>query len=157
MPAHADAHAPPPTRTDAELLERFRNTSNRPRSSQTLGFEVLRIDQAAMEVEVAFVGSPEFCNPMGQIQGGFLTAMLDECMAVAGVVASGVSASIASLEIKTSYMRPAMPGRLRGVGRVAKWGRSVAFLEGELYGEDGKLVARASSTAMPIPFKKSEG
>ena len=143
--------------TDAELLERFRNTRNKPQSSQTLGYDVRRIDQAAMEVEIAFVGKPEFCNPMGQIQGGFLTAMLDECMSVAGVVASGVSASISSLEIKTSYLRPAVPGPLRGVGRVVKWGRTIAFLEGELYDGEGRMVARANSTALPTPFKKREG
>lgn len=141
-------------RTDAELLDRFRNTRNKPQSSQTLGYDMLRIDQAAMEVEIAFVGRPEFCNPMGQIQGGFLTAMLDECMSVAGVVASGVSASISSLEIKTSYLRPAAPGPLRGVGRVVKWGRTIAFLEGELYDGEGRMVARANSTALPTPFKK---
>lgn len=141
-------------RTDAELLDRFRNTRNKPQSSQTLGYDMLRIDQAAMEVEIAFVGRPEFCNPMGQIQGGFLTAMLDECMSVAGVVASGVSASISSLEIKTSYLRPAAPGPLRGVGRVVKWGRTIAFLEGELYDAEGRMVARANSTALPTPFKK---
>ena len=144
----------PPPKTDAELLDRFRNTSNNPKSSQTLGYEVLRIDQAAQEVEIAFTGSPEFCNPMGQIQGGFLTAMLDECMSVAGVVASGVTVSIASLEIKTSYLRPATPGRLRGVGRVVRLGRQIAFLEGELYDAEDRPVARASSTAVPVPYKK---
>lgn len=154
--APADTRPSEGAKTDAELLERFRNTKNKPRSSQTLGYEMLRVDQAAMEVEIAFVGRAEFCNPMGQIQGGFLTAMLDECMSVAGVVASGVSASISSLEIKTSYLRPAFPGTLRGVGRVVKWGRTIAFLEGELYGEDGKMVARANSTALPTPFRKRE-
>lgn len=143
--------------SDAALLERFCNAKKPGASSKTLGAEALRIDQAAMEVEFAFEGRAEFCNPVGQIQGGFLSAMLDEVMSVAGVVTSGVTASIASLEIKTTYLRPAVPGRLRGVGRVVKWGRTICFLEGELYDAEGRAVARASSSAMPVPFKKREG
>ena len=150
----------PPTasgQTDEALLHRFRNAKKPGASSLTLGNEVLRIDQAAMEVEIAFEARPEFCNPVGQVQGGFLTAMLDEAMSIAGVVTSGITASIASIEIKTTYMRPAYPGRLRGVGRVVKWGRTICFLEGELYDAEGRTVARTSSSAMPVPFKKREG
>ncbi len=43
-------------------------------------------------------------------------------------------------------------GPLRGVGRVAKWGRTIAFTEGELYDPEGRLVAKATGTAVPTPF-----
>lgn len=159
----SDPAAAPPApefasgQSDEALLHRFQNAKKPGASSGTLAARVHRIDQAAMEVEIAFEARPEFCNPVGQIQGGFLTAMLDEVMSVAGVVTSGISASIASLEIKTSYLRPAAPGPLRGVGRVVKWGRSICFLEGELFDGEDRMVARANSTAMPIPFKKRDG
>jgi uncharacterized protein (TIGR00369 family) len=60
-----------------------------------------------------------------------------------------------TLEMKTSFMRPAMAdgATLRGVGRVVKWGKTIAFTEGELWGADGKLIAKATGTAMPAPFK----
>jgi hypothetical protein len=35
--------------------------------------------------------------------------------------------------------------------RVVKWGRTIAFTEGELYDADGRLVAKATGTAMPTP------
>jgi uncharacterized protein (TIGR00369 family) len=56
-------------------------------------------------------------------------------------------------EMKTSFLRPAMPGALRGVGRVVKWGRTIAFTEGELYDAEGRLLAKATGTAVPTPFK----
>ena len=56
-------------------------------------------------------------------------------------------------EMKTSFFRPAMPGVLKGVGRVVRWGRTLAFTEGELYDADGRLVAKATGTAVPTPFK----
>jgi uncharacterized protein (TIGR00369 family) len=139
--------------TDDALLARFQNARNRPPASDTLGFSMVRVDQAKMEIEVAFEGRRDFTNPAGQIQGGFLCAMLDETMSIAGVVASGMSAFLPTLEMKTSFLRPAMPGRLFCVGRVVKWGRAIAFLQGELYDEQRKLLATATSTAMPQSYK----
>ena len=55
--------------------------------------------------------------------------------------------------MKTSFFRPAAFGPLRGVGRVVRWGKTIAFTEGELYDPEGRLVAKASGTAVPTPFK----
>lgn len=146
------AGAPP---DDAALLARFRNSSNRPKGSETLGFEMVGVSQADMRVDVLFDAREEFCNPMGQIQGGYLCAMLDEVMSVAGVVASGMTAVMPTLEMKTQFLRPAMPGqKLRGVGRVVKWGKTIAFTEGELFDAEGRLLAKATGTAMPTPYAK---
>ena len=151
-PAKDPAEAPA-TVSDEALLARFQNAKTRPPASETLGFSMVRIDQAKMEIEVAFEGRKDFTNPAGQIQGGFLCAMLDETMSVAGVVASNMTAFMPTLEMKTSFLRPAMPGRLLCVGRVVKWGRAIAFLQGELYDEQRRLLATATSTAMPQPYK----
>jgi uncharacterized protein (TIGR00369 family) len=140
--------------TDEELLARFLRTKNQPSGSQTLGFRMTRVEQATRTVEVAFEARAELlCNPMGQIQGGYLCAMLDECMSVACMVASGMTSVAPTLEMKTSFLRPAMPGALKGVGRVIKWGKTVAFTEGELYDDQGRMVAKATGTAIPTPFK----
>ncbi len=149
------ADAPPEAVSDEALLARFQNAKRRPPASDTMGFHVVRVDQANKEIEVTCEGRPEFCNPAGQVQGGFLMAMLDETMSVAAVVASNMTAFVPTLEMKTSFLRPALPGTLKVVGRVAKWGRQICFLEGELYDAEGRLLAKASSTAMPQPFKKA--
>lgn len=148
------ASAEPRTLTDAEILERFQRTKNQPTGSQTLGFRLVGVSQTDKSVEVAFDARAELLlNPMKQIQGGYLCAMLDECMSVACMVASGMTHVAPTLEMKTSFLRPARPGAIRGVGRVVKWGRQVAFTEGELYDPDGKLLAKATGTAIPTPFQ----
>ena len=77
----------PETLTDEAILARFRASKSQPTGSQTLGFELLAVRQADREVEVGFTARAELlCNPMGQIQGGFVCAMLDECMSVAGMI-----------------------------------------------------------------------
>ena len=139
--------------SDADVLARFRNAKRRPPATETLGFQMVRVDQAKMEIEVDFIGREAFTNPAGLIQGGFLMAMLDETMSVSGVIASNMTAFLPTLEMKTTFLRPARPGPLKCVGRVVKWGRAIAFLEGELYDAEGKLLAKASSTAMPQPYK----
>lgn len=142
---------PSPTfaHSDSELLARFRASANQPHCSQLLGFEMLEIDQAGRRVVMRFVGRPDFTNPMGNIQGGMLCAMLDDAMSVAGLVASGMQAAMPTLEMKTSFLRPALPGPLRAIGQVVKLGKSIAFLEGELFDEQARLVAKSSATALP--------
>jgi uncharacterized protein (TIGR00369 family) len=146
--------AGPTAFTDDEILQRFLRTKNQPTSSQTLGFRLLSVSQENRSVEVGFEARTELLlNPMKQIQGGYLSAMLDECMSVACMVASGMTHVGPTVEMKTSFFRPAYPGPLRGVGRVVKWGKTIAFTEGELYDAEGRLLAKASGTAVPTPFK----
>jgi uncharacterized protein (TIGR00369 family) len=145
----------PQVLTDEAILERFRSSKNAPSGSRTLGFELLAVRQADKEVEVRFEARADLlCNPMGQIQGGYVCAMLDECMSVAGMITSGMTHVVPTLEMKTSFLRPAMPGSLRAIGRVVKWGRTICFTEGELYDGEGRLLAKASGTCMPTPFAR---
>ena len=144
----------PKALSDDDILQRFLRTKNQPTGSQTLGFRMVSVSQEKMEVEVAFDARAELlANPMKQVQGGYLCAMLDECMSVACMVASKMTAVAPTSEMKTSFFRPAMPGELKGIGRVVRWGRTLAFTEGELFDADGRLVAKATGTAVPTPFK----
>ena len=148
------AAAEPEALTDEAILERFLRTKNQPTGSQTLGFRIVAVSQADRQVEVAFDAKAELLlNPMKQIQGGYLCAMLDEAMSVACMVASGMTHVAPTAEMKTSFFRPAAPGPIKGIGRVAKWGRTIAFTEGELYDPEGRLLAKATGTAVPTPFK----
>jgi len=140
--------------TDEAILDRFQRSKNQPTGSQTLGLRITAVNQAQKSVEVTFEARADLLlNPMKQIQGGYLCAMLDECMSVACMVASGMTHVAPTAEMKTSFFRPAQPGLICGVGRVAKWGRTLAFTEGELYDPEGRLLAKATGTAVPTPFK----
>jgi uncharacterized protein (TIGR00369 family) len=144
----------PEALTDEAILARFLRSKNQPTGSQTLGFRLVSVSQADRSVEVAFDAKAELLlNPMKQIQGGYLCAMLDEAMSVACMVTSGMTHVAPTAEMKTTFFRPAMPGALKAIGRVAKWGRTIAFTEGELYDAEGRLLAKATGTAVPTPFQ----
>ena len=117
-----------------------------PPAVELLGYRLLTADAERGEAQAEFLARPEFLNLMGNVQGGFLTAMLD-AVASTALLAQLPSDHVApTLELKTSFVRPAPPGRLLGHGRVVHRGRTIAFLAGELTDEDGTLLATASAT-----------
>jgi uncharacterized protein (TIGR00369 family) len=108
-----------------------------------------------------------FCNPAGIIQGGFLSAICDSAMGASALTfAKDRKVFVRNAEIKVSFLGAVRPGRLlECVATVISGGRSVAFVEAELFdrgpiqagslGADGRngrsdqderLVVKASST-----------
>jgi len=118
-----------------------------PECAKTLGFELLDYSPEKLEIHVAFNGAQCFVNPAGHIQGGFLCAMLDDVMGPALVFSLPVGQFAPTLELKTQFLRPVVPGRIEGKGRVVSKGKQVSYLDGELY-QNGVLVARATATAL---------
>jgi len=118
-----------------------------PRVAQTLGMKITKVAAEEGVIEAEFEGKPEFTNPAGNLQGGILAAMLDDNMGVAlsSQLAAGEFAPTLNLNI--SFLKPAKPGKLRGVGRVVRKGKDVCYLAGELY-QNGDLAATATATAI---------
>ena len=118
-----------------------------PRAALTLGIAIRAVSSEAGTIEVEFEGKPEFTNPAGAIQGGFLAAMLDDTMgpALAATLKAGEFAPTVNLNV--SFARPARVGKLLGKGRIVRRGKEVCLLAGELY-QDGELVASATATAI---------
>ncbi len=118
-----------------------------PPAAQTLGWQLEEVDPDAGTVRIAFVARPEFANPTGAIQGGFLAAMLDDTMGPALIATLEPDQFAPTVELKVNFVRSARPGRLVGTARVVHRGGTIAFLAGELHDEAGQLVATASATA----------
>jgi len=118
-----------------------------PTAAKTLGWSLIQANPERGEIEVSFEATDDFLNPAGTVQGGFLTAMLDDTMGPALAATLDAGLYSATLELKVSFLRPAKPGRLVGRGRVVHSGSTVAFLAGELLDDSGRVVAVGSATA----------
>ena len=118
-----------------------------PPAAATLGFKLLDIDPDQGTIRVQFEAKTEFTNPMGNVQGGFLAAMLDDTLGPALVATLPKDHFAPTIELKVNFIRGAKPGRLIGVGRVVSRGGTIAFLAGELTTEQGELIATATATA----------
>jgi uncharacterized protein (TIGR00369 family) len=149
-----DKPADPPRVSDAEMLARFQNSKKRPPCTETVGMKVTHIDQAKMTARFEFEAKTDFANPTGAIQGGFIAAMLDEAMSSTAIMASNVTMNAPTLEMKVSFMRPLFVGKATAEARILKWGKSTCFIEAELFDPEGQLVAKASATQAPKPFKR---
>ncbi|OYU44123.1 MAG: phenylacetic acid degradation protein [Burkholderiales bacterium PBB4] len=125
----------------------MRNELPPPRAAETLGIVFRNIDAEAGIVEVEFQGKAEFTNPAGNIQGGFLAAMLDDTMgpALSATLRAGEFAP--TLNLNVSFQRPASVGTLLGHGRILRRGKDVCFLAAELL-QEGQVVATATATAI---------
>ena len=115
-----------------------------------LGRRVLRAEHNSGRSELRFEAPEAFTNGMGNVQGGLLAAMLDSVMGAALATVLGEDERPPTLEMKVSFIRPAKVGTIGATAHVVYRGKSVAFVEGELHGPSGALLARATSTAQII-------
>jgi uncharacterized protein (TIGR00369 family) len=127
----------------------------RPPCAELLGWEMVHARPAEGWVRIRFEGKPEFRNPAGFIQGGLLSAMLDDTMGPAVFVMTEGALYTVTLNMNVAYVAPAKVGPIFGEGRVVHLGKSTAFLEGELRDDMGLLIARATSTARLVPAEKA--
>jgi uncharacterized protein (TIGR00369 family) len=118
-----------------------------PPAAILLGWELVAVDPDAGTIEVSFTATEQFLNPAGDVQGGFLAAMLDDTLGPALVATLGDGEWAPTVDLQVQFLRPAKPGTLRGFGRVVRRGRDIAFLAGELRDPDGDVVATATATA----------
>jgi uncharacterized protein (TIGR00369 family) len=126
-----------------------------PPSAVLLGWRLLAHDAAAGRVKIGFDGKREFLNPAGIIQGGFLAAMLDDCMGPAAWLKTGGNAMPLTMAMTVSYLAPARPGPLVGEGWVVQLGRSTAHLGASLADADGRTVAQAAATCRLVPASQA--
>ncbi len=123
-----------------------------PNCDLTLGIRCIDKSEPGVTVWVMTPGE-ELANPVGSVQGGFLSAFADTAMASATVTnLRGRKAFTANAELKISFLRPARPGQqLTCTARVIGGGQRVTFVEAEITDDSGVLVAKASSTYILTP------
>ena len=110
---------------------------------------MLEHDEDCGWIKFGFEGKPEFLNPAGRVQGGFLTAMLDT-MGPVVLLNSGGASYPSSIDMNVSFLAAAKPGPLVCEGEVLRLGKTVGFVEGRLMDSDGRLIARATSSIMLV-------
>ncbi len=78
--------------------------------------------------------------------GGVLFTLLDSALGRAVLDDLPEGRGCATVEIKINYFRPVQSGRIRARGVLLQRTRNLAYAEGEIVSEEGKLLARASGT-----------
>ena len=120
-----------------------------------LGWHLIDAKPEQGWIRIGFEGKPEFRNPAGFIQGGLLTAMLDDTMGPAVFAMTDGELYTATIDLTVSFLAPAKIGPIFGEANVVQLGKSIAFLEGRLMDSEGTILARATSSARLIASAKA--
>ena len=141
--------------TDLSAAEQHRliaNTMNEGSpQARALGFQTLEIGEAVAILKVPYrpeiVGDPE----TGVIAGGVVTTLLDHASGQAVHAALAEWTSIATLDLRIDYMRPAQPGRdVLARAHCYKVTRSVAFVRAVAYEDDPDDPVAAAQAAFML-------
>ena len=125
-----------------------------PPSSKLLGWHLIDARPAEGWIRIGFDGKPEFCNPAGFVQGGILSAMLDDTMGPAVFVMTEGRLFTSTITMTVNFLAPAKPGPIVGEARVTQLGKTIAFMEGRLTAADGAVLATATTSARLVETAK---
>ena len=137
------------------MLATALNTIPVPPSSKLLGWHLLDARPREGWIRIGFDGKKEFCNPAGFVQGGILSAMLDDTMGPAVFTMTEGKLYTATISMTVNFLAPAKPGPITGEATVTQLGKTVAFVEGRLMAADGTVLATASTSARLVETAKA--
>lgn len=123
-------------------------------ATRYLGTELLSVDRTLASAQFRFLAREEFANAYGQVQGGFIAAMLDETAGLTARLISNGKVGVPSLDFRVTFFTPARVGYLLGIGRCLRAGRRIIFLEADLHDEQSRLLSRMSCTALAVNWSE---
>ena len=102
-------------------------------------------------LRVSFATRPEYANPGGVVNGGIVSAMLDDTMVALVVAQTGGAKVPVSTDLHTSFFKGVPIGpRCIVEARIERMGRTVAFTSAVALNENGEVLAKAVHTALLI-------
>jgi uncharacterized protein (TIGR00369 family) len=108
---------------------------------ELLGLEISYDDDVCI---VRFPVDDFLFNPQGSYHGGLLAAVMDVAMAHLSKHVNGRVG--ATVELQSRFMRPLTKGPARCEARYTRNGRSIGFVEAEIWDADGNSIAQGTAT-----------
>jgi uncharacterized protein (TIGR00369 family) len=97
------------------------------------------------ELEITLALRPEHHNSWGAAHGGVILSVMDMVMGLSAKSVDAQASGAITIELKTNFIQM-VTTRLRAKAKATRMGRTLIFVEGELFNEDGELAAKASGT-----------
>jgi uncharacterized protein (TIGR00369 family) len=126
-----------------------------PPIAQLIGCRLTSAEAGRAVVELA--ADARLANPMGTLHGGVLCDIADLAMGAAYFSTLEEGESFTTLELKINFLKPIWQATLRAEAHVVKRGRTVGLVECDVLDEQGRLVARVSSTCMTLRGAEANG
>jgi uncharacterized protein (TIGR00369 family) len=120
-----------------------------------VGMRLIDVEPGRARMEITV--DARHANPMGTMHGGVPCTLADSAMGIAYAASLGEGESFTTLELKINFLRPVWSGTLVAEGTVVQRGKTIGLAECTVTDEQGRLVARASSTCMTLRNEQAAG
>ena len=116
--------------------------------SQLIGLEVqpLAAKDPVGTAEIFLNVDQRMHNPMGFVHGGVIALLADAAMGIAFGRTLDQKHGFATVEMKTSFLRPVKQARLHAIAHLVQRGLRIGFVECRILDQRGKLIATANCT-----------
>jgi len=143
------------SKEEKRVTELVRRRMKESRSTDLLGFEVESVHKgrAIFRLDVR----PSHKQIHGVVHGGILAALADTTAAIAAYTAVPRGTEIVTVELKINFFRPVWKAQLRAEGKVVRRGKTVGYVECEVTDENGRAIAKASSTCLVLRGAEAKG
>ena len=113
---------------------------------QSMRLTELTPGASCLEIDLA----KKHLQPFGLVHGGVLATLVDAAGFWALYSQTDPGLGLTSVEMKLNFLAPAVQGRLRGMGRAIKLGKTLGLAEARVEDQDGKLLAHGTVTLMAL-------
>lgn len=111
------------------------------------------IDASEGALEIEYEVREDMCNPMRTLHGGIASTILDDIVGTM-VYALGGEFAFTSVNLNCDFLNPAFPGDvLTAKSTVVRKGKNIIHVEGKIFKEDGRIVAKCTSNMIQTGFK----
>ena len=122
--------------------------TDKPPIAKLIGFDIVELgDGRAIG---SLQAGPQHANPMGTLHGGVLCDIADAAMGMAFASTLAPDESFTTISLSINFFRPVWQSLLRAEAHVVNRGKTVGYLECEVTDQEGKRVAKASSTCFVL-------
>ncbi|WP_262694726.1 PaaI family thioesterase [Kordiimonas aquimaris] len=121
--------------------------------AKQLDATLISLDLDNSSITCAFTVSGEYLHGGGVVQGGIIASMLDFAMAMLSLATIEDDYLVATTDLHTQFLKPAMPGRFTATAIFTRKGRTAHFCKADIENSGGIVVATAIATNMIIAPK----
>ena len=97
------------------------------------------------EAEVSLKLKPEHLNSWGAAHGGVILGVFDIVMGLSAKSIDDEASGAITIELKTNFLQT-VTDKINARARAIRSGRTLIFVEGELFNVEGQITAKATGT-----------
>ena len=115
-------------------------------TGKIFNFNFIDYKEGFLKLDAEFTA--QTLNPNRTVQGGMMTALLDDITSLLIIYESKGSLYPNSTNLHSLHHRPLFEGKVFATATIIKKGKNIATIKGELFNSDGKLAATLMHTVV---------